>query len=44
MDAATLSKAKINKIKAMSASNYTLAEIAKACGVSPSAASKYVKE
>lgn len=40
----TLSKAKINKIKAMAASNYTLAEIAKACGVSPSAASKYVKE
>lgn len=39
----TLSTAKINKIKAMSASNYTLSQIAEACGCSVSAVSKYLK-
>lgn len=39
----TLSQAKINKIQAMSASNHSLAEIAKACGVSTSTISKYLK-
>ena len=39
----TLSDAKINKIKAMNASNYSLAEIAKSIGVSPSVVSKYLK-
>lgn len=38
-----LSQAKINKIKAMSGSNYSLAEIAKACGVSTSTVSNYLK-
>ena len=42
-NATTLSKAKINKIKAMQNSNYTLNEIAKACGCSPSVVSKYLK-
>lgn len=37
------SKAKINKIQQMRASNYTIEEIAKACGVSPSTVSKYLK-
>ena len=39
----TLSTAKINKIKSMSASNYTLSQIAEACGCSVSAVSKYLK-
>lgn len=39
----TLSTAKISKIKAMSGSNYSLAEIAAACGVSTSTVSKYLK-
>lgn len=39
----TLSSAKISKIKAMSGSNYSLAEIAAACGVSTSTVSKYLK-
>lgn len=39
----TLSTAKINKIKTMSASNYTLSQIAEACGCSVSAVSKYLK-
>ena len=39
----TLSDAKINKIKAMNASNYSLAEIAKSIGVSPSVVSNYLK-
>ena len=39
----TLSTAKINKIKAMSASNYTLNDIAKALGVSTATVSKYMK-
>lgn len=38
-----LSTAKINKIKSMSNSNYSLAEIAKACGCSPATVSKYLK-
>ena len=38
-----LSTAKINTIKAMSASNYTLDEIAKKLGVSTSTVSKYLK-
>lgn len=38
------SQAKINKIKSMSASNYTLAEIAKACNLSPTTVSKILKE
>ena len=39
----TLSTAKINKIKSMRASNYTLNEIAKAIGVSASTISNYLK-
>ena len=40
----TLSTAKINKIKLMSAnSNYSLAEIARACGCSTATVSKYLK-
>lgn len=40
----TLSTAKINKIKSMSASNrYSLAEIAQACGCSSATVSKYLK-
>ena len=39
----TLSTAKINKIKSMSASNYTLQQIADALGVSTSTVSKYLK-
>lgn len=40
---ANMSQAKISKIKAMSASGYTLAEIADALGVSTSTVSKYLK-
>lgn len=40
----TLNQAKINRIKAYSASNYTLGEIAKKLGVSVSTVSKYLKE
>ena len=39
----TLSPAKINTIKAMQASNYTLGQIAKKLGVAPSTVSKYLK-
>lgn len=39
-----LSTAKINKIRSMSASNYTLSEIARAVGVSTSAVSDYLKK
>ena len=39
----TLSQAKVNKIKAMSASNYSLEAIAASCGVSASTVSKYLK-
>ena len=39
----TLSTAKINRIKAYQASNYTLEEIAKKLGVSTSTVSKYMK-
>lgn len=39
----TLSQAKVNKIKALRASNYTLNEIAKQIGVSTSTISKYLK-
>lgn len=39
----TLSTAKINKIKAMNSSNYTLTEIANACGVSTSTVRNYLK-
>lgn len=38
-----LSSAQVNRAKAMAASNYTLAEIAKKLGVSTSTVSKYVK-
>lgn len=41
--ASTLSTAKINKIKAMNNSNYSLSEIAKALGVSTSTVSNYLK-
>lgn len=41
---ATLSNAQINKIKAMSASGYTIAEIAERMGKSTSTISKYLKE
>ena len=34
----------VNKMKRMSKSDYTLAEIAKACNLSPSTVSKYLKE
>ena len=40
----TLNQAKINRIKAYSASNYTLGDIAKKLGVSVSTVSKYLKE
>lgn len=39
----TLSQAKINKIKAMSDSNYTISDIANAIGCSTSTVSKYLK-
>lgn len=39
----TLSTAKVNRIKAMSASNYSLNEIANALGVSTTVVSKYLK-
>lgn len=39
----TLSQAKINRIKAMSASNYSLSQIANALGVSTSTVSNYLK-
>ena len=39
----TLSDAKINRIKALSASNYTLSEIAEKLGVSTSTVSSYLK-
>ena len=39
----TLSQAKINRIKSMSASNYTASEIAKKLGISVSAVSNYLK-
>ena len=38
------SQAKINKMKRMAGSNYSLEEIARACGVSVSTVSKYIKE
>lgn len=41
--ATTLSATKVNKIKAMSSSGYSLSKIAEACGVSPSVVSKYLK-
>ena len=40
----TLSTAKINRIKAMSNSNYSLSEIANALGVSPTTVSNYLKK
>lgn len=39
----TLSQSKINKIKAMNASSYTIEEIATSIGVSPSTISQYLK-
>lgn len=39
----TLSEAKVNRIKAYAASNYTIEEIAKKVGISPSSVSKYLK-
>lgn len=39
----TLSQGKINKIQAMSASSYTIEEIASSIGVSPSTVSQYLK-
>ena len=42
-NASTLSSAKINRIKSLSNSNYTVGEIAKILGVSPSTVSKYLK-
>jgi DNA-binding CsgD family transcriptional regulator len=39
----TLSQAKINRIKSYSASNYSLNEISKKLGVSPSTVAKYLK-
>ena len=39
----TLSTAKVNRIKALQASNYTLAEIASKLGVSPTTVSQYIK-
>lgn len=39
----TLSEAKISKIKHMQASNFTIEDIAKACGVSTSTVTKYMK-
>lgn len=41
---ATISKSKKDKMKRMAASNYSLAEIAKACGVSPTTVSNCLKE
>ena len=38
-----LSSAQVNRIKAMSASNYTLAQIAEKMGIAPSTVSKYLK-
>ena len=38
-----LSTARVNKIKSMSASNYTLNQIAEACGCSVATVSKYLK-
>lgn len=40
---AKLSTARVNKIKSMSASNYTLNQIAEACGCSVATVSKYLK-
>lgn len=40
----TLTPAKISRIKAYAASNYTIGEIAQKLGVSPSTVSKYLKE
>lgn len=40
---ATLSNAQINRIKSLSASNYTIEQIAKKMGKSPSTISKYLK-
>ncbi|MBQ0057247.1 MAG: hypothetical protein KBT20_06280 [Bacteroidales bacterium] len=42
-DQKALSSAKISKMKAMQASNYSIADIAKACGVSTSTVNKYLK-
>lgn len=39
----TLSDAKVNRIKAMRSSNYTIAEIASKLGVSPATVSQYIK-
>lgn len=39
----TLSQARVNKIKQMSSSNYSLDEIARACGCSTTTVSKYLK-
>lgn len=39
----SLSKAQVNRIKALSASNYSIGEIAKKLGKSPSTISKYLK-
>lgn len=39
----TLTSSKVNQIKRMSASNYTLDEIARKLGISPSTVSKYLK-
>lgn len=39
----TLSQAQINRAKAMAASNYTLDDIAKKLGVSPSTISKHLR-
>ena len=38
-----LSQAKVNKIKSMNASNYSLSEIAKSLGISTSTVSKYLR-
>jgi DNA-binding CsgD family transcriptional regulator len=40
----TLSTAQVNRIKAMSSSNFTLNQIAEKMGVSPATVSKYLKE
>ena len=42
-NANSISQSKVNKMKSMSASNYSLNEIAAACGVSPAIVSKYLK-
>lgn len=39
----TLSNAKVNRIKALRASNYTLSEIASKLGISPTTVSQYIK-